>query len=285
MVLAATLLRVRSARAGHPQHPLTHLFVGDDQSCLLDLSTILQLRATARCFSEALSSAQLRSRLHTSIARSGIDTQLVQFNESLCGGTVVAALWIAEEGGQWNDGTGDVLRLADHCGACTLPVVLTAEDINTHANKTVRVCVGSRVIAQLKMVGRHTNFGDGVTFQLFQHGDMLRALKDEPGFELTLDPLGLPADHLYRRHRQDHDPPASSRIHCFLPPEGWEAEDDDIEISHASVSQLAKDKILNYHDLSRPDEEREIGNFLSTPNDVNRAMSDADIGVAKAVAV
>ncbi|CEM11349.1 unnamed protein product [Vitrella brassicaformis CCMP3155] len=124
-----------------PQHPLTHLFVGDDQSCLLDLSTILQLRATARCFSEALSSAQLRSRLHTSIARSGIDTQLVQFNESLCGGTVVAALWIAEEGGQWNDGTGDVLRLADHCGACTLPVVLTAEDINTHANKTAYVSV------------------------------------------------------------------------------------------------------------------------------------------------
>ena len=45
-----------------------------------------------------------------------------------------------------------------------------------------------RVLAQLKMVGPHIDFGNRETFQLFQHGTRLRAIKDEDGYELSINP-------------------------------------------------------------------------------------------------
>ncbi|CEM15521.1 unnamed protein product [Vitrella brassicaformis CCMP3155] len=80
------------------------------------------------------------------------------------------------------------------------------------------------VLAQLKMVGPHIHFGDGVAFQLFQHGDTLRAVKDEDGFEMTIPEIDtdqtLPPNHLYQQHRQPHDPPVRSNIE-YRPSAGW----------------------------------------------------------------
>ncbi|CEM20435.1 unnamed protein product [Vitrella brassicaformis CCMP3155] len=121
---------------------------------------------------------------------------------------VLPAIWMVEEQ-RWDE-VADVLRLAEQCGRCTLPVRLTADDINRHANKTAYLAA-PRVLAQLKMVGPHIDFGNGVTFQLFQHGDTLRAIKDEDGFELDIDPP-LPLNHPYQQHRQQHDPPVRSSI-------------------------------------------------------------------------
>ncbi|CEM03388.1 unnamed protein product [Vitrella brassicaformis CCMP3155] len=55
--------------------------------------------------------------------------------------------------------------------------------------------------------------------QLFQHGDILRAIRDPD--------LPLAANHLYQRHRQENAPPVSSRIRCqsavvWLP--GWDTK-------------------------------------------------------------
>ncbi|CEM33927.1 unnamed protein product [Vitrella brassicaformis CCMP3155] len=95
----------------------------------------------------------------------------------------------------------EVIELAGQCGNCVLPVTLSRADINTHANKT------------LKIVSRHVHFSDGSCLQLFQHGNgEVRAIKDEPGFRLTVDPP-LPINHLYRQHRQLHDPPVRSRMY------------------------------------------------------------------------
>ncbi|CEL94348.1 unnamed protein product [Vitrella brassicaformis CCMP3155] len=65
----------------------------------------------------------------------------------------------------------------------------------------------------------HIDFGDNTTFQLFQHGNTLRAIKDQGGFEINTNPP-LPPNHLYQQHRQAHDPPVRTRIYCH-PLEGW----------------------------------------------------------------
>ncbi|CEM38236.1 unnamed protein product [Vitrella brassicaformis CCMP3155] len=211
--------RVWSWCSGRPssdqqQHPLAHLFA-EDRCCIPDMDTTVQLTDTAQCVRDAFSSTQLRSRLNHSVGRGGIDTPLVQllrFDQSLEMGDLLAAVWIAEEGGRWDE-TREVLQRASQCGYCTLPINLTADDINTHPNKTAYGSV-ARVLAQLMVVGRHIDFGEGSHLQMFRYGNgEVRAIKDEPDFRLTVDPP-LPAHHhLYQRHRQQHDPPVVSRIY------------------------------------------------------------------------
>ncbi|CEM09021.1 unnamed protein product [Vitrella brassicaformis CCMP3155] len=221
-------------------HPLAHFFV-DDRCCIPDISTTLQLRATAPCFRKAFSSAQLRNRLDHSLSRDGdgINTQqlqLVQFDPSLGMGELMAAVWIAEEGGRWDE-TREVLQWASQYRYCTLPVILMADDIRTHASKTAYLSV-ARVLAQLMVAGRHVDFGDRSCLQIFRRANgEVRAIKDEPGFRLTVDPP-LAAHHLYQQHRLEHDPPVESRINYLGAIGTWES--DGLPCTDSSVWSFAK---------------------------------------------
>ncbi|CEM25905.1 unnamed protein product [Vitrella brassicaformis CCMP3155] len=181
------------------EHPVSHLFVGS-RGHLPDIVTVARLRVTSRRIRAAFTIAELRNRLANSLSRDGdgINTQqlqLVRFDPSLGMGELMAAVWIAEEGGRWDE-TGEVLQWASQCRYCTLPLNLTADDINTHANKTAYRSV-ARVLAQLMVVGRYIDFGDGSCLQIFRHPNgEVRAIKDEPGFRLDIDPP-LAAHHLF----------------------------------------------------------------------------------------
>ncbi|CEM00751.1 unnamed protein product [Vitrella brassicaformis CCMP3155] len=101
-----------------------------------------------------------------------------------------------------------------------------------------------RMLAQLKMVGRHVHFIDGTCLQLFHHGNgEVRAITDEPGFELEVDPP-LPAGHLYQEHRQPHDPPVRESIYYYEDDGGWEPHGFQFTL-HVSVSSFAKQKIID----------------------------------------
>ncbi|CEM29087.1 unnamed protein product [Vitrella brassicaformis CCMP3155] len=137
-------------QGGSQEHPLAHLFA-EDRCRIPDISTTLQLRAAARDIRDAFSSDQLRSRLDHSLSRDGdgINTpqlQLLRFDPSLCVSDLMAAACIAEEPGarrKWKE-TGETLQWASQCRYCTLPLMLTSADINTHANKTVGHTQGGR---------------------------------------------------------------------------------------------------------------------------------------------
>ena len=60
------------------------------------------------------------------------------------------------------------------------------------------------MIALWKMVGRHVNFGgNNGRFELFdQPGGGVRAIKDEPGFELDINPP-LPPAHPFHPHTRE----------------------------------------------------------------------------------
>ncbi|CEM31860.1 unnamed protein product [Vitrella brassicaformis CCMP3155] len=219
---------------------------GDSRVRLLKVKDVGSLRVAARHHSRIdFPPNALRTRLTHSLHRirladgTWLDTVLAFDAQTVSEPRVLlAAMWLVEE--QTWDEVVDILRLAAQCGRCTLPVRLTADDINSHANKTAYLAA-PRVLAQLKMVGPHIDFGNGVTFQLFQHGDTLRAVKDQDGFEIDIDPP-LPANHPYQQHRQAHDPPVRSRIQ-YDPLEGWRllgARD------YSSVSSLVKSTILRH---------------------------------------
>ncbi|CEM12813.1 unnamed protein product, partial [Vitrella brassicaformis CCMP3155] len=125
-------------------------------------------------------------------------------------------------------------------GNCQLPVRLTAADLHQYPNKTA-YSAAPRVLAQLKMVGPHIHFGDGETFQLFHHGNILRAIKDEYGFDIDIDPP-LPPIHPYQQHRQPHDPPVRSRIAYHLP-EGWQSMGAG---DYSSVSSFVKTIVIGH---------------------------------------
>ncbi|CEM29741.1 unnamed protein product, partial [Vitrella brassicaformis CCMP3155] len=155
------------------EHPVSYLFVGS-RGHLPDIVTVARLRATSRRIRAAFTVAELRNRLADSLSRDGdgINTQrlqLVRFDPSLGMGELMAAVCIAEKGGRWDE-TGEVLQWASQCRYCTLPLNLTADDINTHANKTAYRSF-PRVLAQLMVVGRHIDFGDGSCLRIFRRAN------------------------------------------------------------------------------------------------------------------
>ncbi|CEM28925.1 unnamed protein product [Vitrella brassicaformis CCMP3155] len=241
-------------QGGSQEHPLAHLFA-EDRCRTPDISTTLQLRAASRDIRDAFSSDQLRSRLDHSLSRDGdgINTQrlqLLRFDPSLGIGELMAAVWIAEEGGRWDE-TREVLQLASQCRYCTLPLMLTRDDINTHVNKTAYSSF-PRVLAQLMVVGRQIDFGDGSCLQIVRHANgEVRAIKDEPGFRLAVNPP-LAAGHLYQQHRQQHDPPVRSRIICRDEDGEWVSRGPTTD---ASVSSFAKSMVLSHfywtHQINR----------------------------------
>ncbi|CEM31859.1 unnamed protein product [Vitrella brassicaformis CCMP3155] len=169
-------------------------------------------------------------------------------------------MWLVEE--QTWDEVADILRLAAHCGRCILPVRLTADDINKHANKTAYLAA-PHGLAQLKMVGPHIDFGNGVTFQLFQHGNTLRAIKDEDGFEMDTNPP-LPPNHLYRQHRQEHDPPVRSRI-------GYRPHTGRVRLAardYAYVSSMVKSLVINH--ILRTQQHKSTSSLMDRYIDNNR---------------
>ncbi|CEM20143.1 unnamed protein product [Vitrella brassicaformis CCMP3155] len=120
------------------------------------------LRCTATFLSHIdFSAAVLRSRLGRCLAAKQLDG-IIAFDLQLETKLVLKAIWLVETQ-QWTEA-----YLAD-----------------------------ARVIALWKMVGRHVNFGGELgRFKLFdQPGGGVRALKDEPGFELDINPPLPPPTH------------------------------------------------------------------------------------------
>ncbi|CEM20438.1 unnamed protein product [Vitrella brassicaformis CCMP3155] len=214
------------------------------------LRNVLCLRETCSWARGLFEAPQLRQRLthwttddelsaQAGLRRTANGQQLLTFDDQQMGkGDLLAALCVTEAGG-WSE-MSEAVELAGQCGNCQLPVRLTAGDLHQYPNKTA-YSVAPRVLAQLKMVGPHIDFGNGVTFQLFQHSDTLRAIKDQDGFELTIDPPLL-ANHPYQQHRQSDDPPVRSRI-GYLPPTGWVSLG---AWDYSSVSSSIKRAILSH---------------------------------------
>ncbi|CEL91658.1 unnamed protein product [Vitrella brassicaformis CCMP3155] len=98
------------------------------------------------------------------------------------------------------------------------------------------------------MVGSHVHFSDGSCLQLFQHGNEVWAIKDEPGFRLEVDPP-LPADHLYQQHRQLHDPPVRESIYYTFVHSRWLLLGG--QYTDSSVSSFAKFMIVDYFDKTQ----------------------------------
>ncbi|CEM09024.1 unnamed protein product [Vitrella brassicaformis CCMP3155] len=246
----------------HQQHPFSYIFVGRRTFYLLSLTDILRLRATCTWLRCLFRAPQLRVRLRHSVGSqaglrrlvNGQQVQLVRFDDDHFGVCdLLAAVCVMEEG-DWME-MGEVIELAGQCGHCDLPVILTADDIRTHASKTAYRSV-ARVLAQLMVVGRHVAFGDGSCLQIFRHGNgEVRAIRDEPFFRLQVNPP-LPAHHLYQQHRQPHDPPVNGG---FIYSDGWGPT--GLPYTDASVSSFAKDMVLNH---------------FSETHQTNRTSSDLD---------
>ncbi|CEM31910.1 unnamed protein product [Vitrella brassicaformis CCMP3155] len=227
------------------QHPFTYIFVGRRSFYLLSLNDILRLRATCTWLRGLFGAAQLRQRLGHSLsteaglrrAANGQAVQLLVFDDQQMGvADLLAAVCVTEAGG-WKE-MREAIALAAQCGYCQLPVRLTSADLHKFPNKTAYLAT-PRVLAQLKMVGRHIDFGDGSRLQLFQHGDTLRAIKDEDGFELTINPPPLD-DHPYEQQRQEHDPPVRSGI-CYRRFTGLRS---GVVVDHSSVSSFVERTVL-----------------------------------------
>ncbi|CEM18502.1 unnamed protein product [Vitrella brassicaformis CCMP3155] len=233
----------------------SYIFVGRRTFYLFSsIKDILRLRVTCTWLRDLFGAAQLRDRLRHSLgsqaglrrAVNGQQVQLLRFDDDQFGKhDLLAGLFVVEEGG-WGE-MSEVIEVAGQCGNCDLPVILTADDINTHTNKTAYVSAPC-VLAHLKMVGRHVLLGDGSCLQLFQGNGEVRAIKDQPGFRLQVDPP-LPAGHLYRQHRQPHDPPVREGILYSAHYGTWESTDD--QVTDASLSSFAKRVILHHFSLTR----------------------------------
>ncbi|CEL99407.1 unnamed protein product [Vitrella brassicaformis CCMP3155] len=225
----------------------------DERDELHNVKDLGHIRRSALFFSKVDFPAEiLRNRLDRSLHRIRLadgtrlaavltfDAQTVSEPREL-----LAAVWLVEEQ-KWDE-VAEVLQWASECGFCQLPVKLTADDINTHASKTAYGSV-ARVLAQLMVVGRHIDFRDGSCLQLFRHAnDEVRAIKDQPGFEVTVDPP-LPAGHLYQQHRQQHDPPVRSDIFYHMGINQWVS--GGVPSAFASVSSFAKEMVLNHFEIT-----------------------------------
>ncbi|CEM11121.1 unnamed protein product [Vitrella brassicaformis CCMP3155] len=208
------------------QHPFSYIFVGRRTFYLFSsIKDILRLRATCTWLRDLFGAAQLRDRLRHSLgsqaglrrAVNGQQVQLLRFDDDQFGThDLLAAVCVVEEG-PWGE---------------------MAEAYVS----------APRMLAQLKMVGRHVLFDNDTCLHLVQHnGGEWRAIIDQPGFELEVDPP-LPAGHLYQQHRQPHDPPVNSSSIYYWGEDGWSSAFN--ERTHASVSSFAKFMILYHFYLS-----------------------------------
>ncbi|CEM22236.1 unnamed protein product [Vitrella brassicaformis CCMP3155] len=150
------------------------------------------------------SAAVLSNRLNRCLAAKGLHA-IIAFDAQLDRPLLLKAIWLVDTQ-QWTEVT-NALKLAVQRGYCQLPITLAVADLQRHDSKQAYLA-DVRVIALWKMVGRHVNFGGSYgRFELFdQPGGGVRAIKDEPGFELDINPP-LPPAHPYHTHIIDDNPP------------------------------------------------------------------------------
>ncbi|CEM22498.1 unnamed protein product [Vitrella brassicaformis CCMP3155] len=210
----------------------------DDRDALHTQPEVGSLRATAHFLWEVdFSAAVLRNRLNRCLVARGLQT-IIAFDAQLDRPLLLKAIWLVDTQ-QWTEVT-NALRFARQRGFCQLPITLAVVDLQRHDSKQAYLA-GVRVIGLWKMVGRHVNFGgDYGRFELFdQPGGGVRALRDEPGYELDINPL-LPPAHPYHTHTINDNPP----VKCRIRPQGgsWTAGDE--VITHASVSSFIMRTIM-----------------------------------------
>ncbi|CEM31727.1 unnamed protein product [Vitrella brassicaformis CCMP3155] len=227
------------------QHPVWYVCAHRGSDFLL--RDVLRLRTTCNWARGLFGAPQLWQRLshslstQTGLRRTANGQQLLTFDDQQMGeGDLLAALCVTEAGG-WSE-MSEAVKLAGQCGNCQLPVRLTAGDLHQYPNKTAYLAA-LRVLAQLRMVGPHIHFGSGVAFQLFLRGNTLRAIKDQNGYEINIDPP-LPPNHLYQQHRQQHDPPVRCGINYSpLSPGGWQSPHSG---HYPSVSSCVKSIVIRH---------------------------------------
>ncbi|CEL98432.1 unnamed protein product [Vitrella brassicaformis CCMP3155] len=187
--------------------------------------------ATARFLWEVdFSAAVLSSRLNRCLAAKGLHA-IIAFDAQLDRPLLLKAIWLVDTQ-QWTE-VANALQLARQRGFCQLPITLAVADMQRHDSKQAYLA-DARVIALWKMVGRHVNFGGNYgRFELFdQPGGGVRAFKDEPGFELDINPP-LPPAHPYHPHTINDNPPVRSSID--LQGGSWTASDDVLTDASASA--------------------------------------------------
>ncbi|CEL99121.1 unnamed protein product [Vitrella brassicaformis CCMP3155] len=229
---------------------------------LSDLTTVSNLKSTARPIRNALRPIVRRLRLPKAIERARVGG-VVQFDDQLSHGDVMKAMWVMEEGGEggWGE-VGDTLSVAEHCGYCQLPVTVGAADLQTHATKAWML-VG-RYVALRRPTGQH----DG-TLELFRHNNNeVRIIRNEPNFTITLNPpLPLPSrpvhpfsQHPFTHHAKTHDPPVRSCL-VWQNGVGWATVGANNGLVYASASSMLKRLVLRHRLLA-------VGGFIDSPTTV-----------------
>ncbi|CEM09710.1 unnamed protein product [Vitrella brassicaformis CCMP3155] len=181
---------------------------------LSDLTAIAHLKSTARPTRNALRPIVRRLRLPKAIERAGL-TGVVHFDDQLSHGDVMKAMWMVEEEGE--GGWGEWML------------------------------VGRRVTFR-----RSTGQQDG-TLELFRHNNEIRAIRNEPGFALTINPpVLLPnrpvhpfSQHPFTHHAKPHDPPVRSRIRWHHGV-GWATVGVNNGPVFTSASCMLKEVVLRY---------------------------------------
>ncbi|CEL92710.1 unnamed protein product [Vitrella brassicaformis CCMP3155] len=93
---------------------------------------------------------------------------------------------------------------------------------------------------QLQLLRFDPSLGMGEVSVCSHANGEVRAIKDEPGYRLTIDPPLPPYQHLYQQHRLQHDPPVYSHIHHFRCQNEWESGNGNYPSTDASLSSFAK---------------------------------------------
>ncbi|CEM20131.1 unnamed protein product [Vitrella brassicaformis CCMP3155] len=202
-----------------------------DRDALHTRSEVGSLRVTAHFLYEVdFSAAVLSNRLNRCLVARGLQT-IIAFDAQLDRPLVLKAIWLVDTQ-QWTE-VANALRFAAPRGYCQLPITLAVADMQRHDSKQAYLA-DARVIALWKMVGRHVNFGGQLgRFELFdQAGGGVRALRDEPGFELDINPP-LPPAHPYRPHAINDNPPIRSTI--SWQGGGWTAGGEETTDASASA--------------------------------------------------
>ncbi|CEL92874.1 unnamed protein product [Vitrella brassicaformis CCMP3155] len=210
----------------------------DNRDAFHTRSEVGSLRVTAHFLWEVdFSPYVLRTRLGRCLAAKGLGG-IVAFDAQLDRPLLLKAIWLVDTQ-QWTE-VAKALKLAAQRGFCQLPIYLSVDDMQRHDSKQAYLA-DVRVIALWKMVGRHVDFGGSYgRFELFdQPGGGVRALRDEPGFELDVNPP-LPPTHPYHLHIIDDDPPVRSTI--TREGDGWAADNEPS--TDASVSSFIMVVIL-----------------------------------------
>ncbi|CEL95994.1 unnamed protein product [Vitrella brassicaformis CCMP3155] len=181
-----------------------------DRDALHTRFEVGSLRATAHFLWEVdFSPYVLRTRLNRCLVAKGLQA-IIAFDAQLESPLLLKAIWLVDTQ-QWTE-VVNALKLAAQLGFCTLPVTISLQDIQRHTTKQAYLAE-PRVLALWKMIGRHVVFGGNYgRFELFDQQGGVRALRDEPGYELSINPP-LPATHPFHPHTINDNPPVSSLIH------------------------------------------------------------------------